>query len=205
MSLNKKEQILLAASECFAIFGYKKTTLEDIGQKIGLNKASIYYYFKSKEEIFTVIVLNEFRQFINNLHQDIGENMACEDKISKYFVEKLRYWFQKSMILPQITEIGPLERQHLMTSGKEIYVKIEEEEKLFLSNILRKCIRDSQIKDCDVDKMSEFMFALVDGVKDNYIELAKSLTRSIEFEDMIKDVQTALNIFVNGLKFNDER
>ena len=89
MSQNKKEQILSAASECFARFGYKKTTLDDIGKKIGLNKASIYYYFKNKEEIFTNIVLNEFQQFITKLQQNLEEDMGCEQKILIYF-EKIK-------------------------------------------------------------------------------------------------------------------
>src|SRR4030042_4489907 len=111
---NKKDQILAAASECFARFGYKKTTLDDIGKKIGLNKASIYHYFKSKEEIFTQIVLNEFEQFITKLHQHIEEDMICEQKILVYFEEKLHFWFQKSLILPQITEIEPGQLHQLM-------------------------------------------------------------------------------------------
>src|SRR4030042_4226412 len=137
---NKKEQILAAASECFARFGYKKTTLDDIGKKIGLNKASIYYYFKSKEEIFTSIVLGEFQQFISKLHQEIEEGMICEQKILVYFEEKLNFWFQKSMILPQITEIEPEKLQQLMeASGFETFLKIEQGEKSFLANILKNC------------------------------------------------------------------
>lgn len=192
---NKKEQILSAASECFARFGYKKATLDDIGKKIGLNKASIYYYFKSKEEIFTIIVLNEFKQFVIKLHQNIEENMNCEQKILLYFEEKLHFWFQKSIILPQITEIEPEKLQQLMASGLETFFKIEQEEKSFVANILKNCIKNGQIKDCNIEKMSEFMFALVDGVKDKY-----KFPTSAENENMIKDVQTALKIFLNGLK-----
>ncbi|MFX0073779.1 MAG: TetR/AcrR family transcriptional regulator, partial [Candidatus Hermodarchaeota archaeon] len=103
MSENKKEQILSAASECFAKFGYKKTTLEDIAQKIGLNKASLYYYFKSKEEIFITIILNEFQQFVAKLHQDIEEDMDCIEKILVYFEEKLHFFREKAAILPQIS------------------------------------------------------------------------------------------------------
>ncbi|OLS12176.1 MAG: TetR family transcriptional regulator [Promethearchaeota archaeon CR_4] len=199
---NKKEQILAAASECFARFGYKKTTLDDIGKKIGLNKASIYYYFKSKEEIFTSIVLGEFQQFISKLHQEIEEGMICEQKILVYFEEKLNFWFQKSMILPQITEIEPEKLQQLMeASGFETFLKIEQGEKSFLANILKNCIKKGQIKDCDVDKTSELMFALVDGVKGNYERSARAKSPPCpDHEKMMHNVQAALKIFINGLK-----
>lgn len=196
MSQNKKEQILSAASKSFARFGYKKTTLEDIGKKVGLDKASIYYYFKNKEEIFTTIVLNEFKQFITKLHQDIEEDMDCEQKILVYFEERFHFFNEKAMILPQITEI---EIQRIMASGLEIFMKIEQGEISFVANILKNCIRNGQIKDCDVEKISEFIFALVEGVKKKYVTNEKYPTPS-EFENMIKDIQTALKIFMNGLK-----
>ncbi len=201
MSQNKKEQIISAASECCARFGYKKTTLDDIGKIIGLNKASIYYYFKSKEEIFTTIVLNEFKQFITKLHQDIEEDMDCEKKILVYFEEKLHFWIQKSIILPQITEIDSEKLQQLMASGLDVFFKIEQEEMTFLAQILSNCIKNGHIKECNVEKISEYMFGLVDGIKSNYKGFTnKKSPTSIEFENMIKDVQTALKIFIRGLK-----
>ena len=42
---DKREQILKAAAECLSQYGYEKTTLSDIGKLVGLNKASLYYYY----------------------------------------------------------------------------------------------------------------------------------------------------------------
>ena len=205
MSQDKKEHILLAASECFARFGYKKTTLEDIGQKIGLNKASIYYYFKNKEEIFTTLILNEFEQFMFKLHQEIEEDMDCEDKIFMYFEKKLRY-FQKSMILQQITEIELEKLEQLISTGQEISLKLENEEKEFIMKILEKCIKDGYIKDCNTEKVSVYLFSLVNGIKHNCLEFSTmkypniKYPTAIEFDNLIQDIQTALKIFINGLK-----
>lgn len=197
----KKEQILTAANECFVKYGYKKTTLEDIGKNVGLNKASLYYYFKSKEEIFTSLVLNEFQQFISKLHQDIEDGMDCEQKILVYFKEKLYFWHQKSIILPQITETDPKALQHLMTSGLDVYSKIEREEQSFVATILKKCVKNGQIKEYDAEKTSGFLFALVDGVKEKCWGFTGSTQPpQEEYEKMVADVQSALKIFINGLK-----
>ena len=202
MSDNKKDQILAAASECFARFGYKKTTLEDIGKKIGLDKTSIYYYFKSKEEIFSTIVINEFQQFITKLQQDIANDMDCEQKIQFYFIERLRYATQKAMILPQIVE-SELEKlkQTMTTSGIDVYLRIEQEEKSFVANILQNCIKNGYIKDCSIEKTSKLIFAIVEGVKTSHWTFSSNkVLSSTEFENMIKDIQTVLKIFINGLK-----
>ena len=55
----KRKKIIQAAGDCFARFGYEKTTMDDIGKKVGLNKASLYYYYKDKESIYTEVVYVE--------------------------------------------------------------------------------------------------------------------------------------------------
>src|SRR5436189_4267915 len=54
-----REEILNGARELFQRFGFKKTTMEDIARQIGKSKSALYYYYKTKEEIFEAVVLNE--------------------------------------------------------------------------------------------------------------------------------------------------
>jgi len=54
-----RDEILTGARELFERFGFKKTTMEDIARQIGKSKSALYYYYKTKEEIFEAVVLNE--------------------------------------------------------------------------------------------------------------------------------------------------
>jgi AcrR family transcriptional regulator len=45
------QEILDVAMELFAKNGYTGTSTQDIGDRVGLDKTSLYYYFRSKEEI----------------------------------------------------------------------------------------------------------------------------------------------------------
>ncbi|HSV30617.1 MAG TPA: helix-turn-helix domain-containing protein [Atribacteraceae bacterium] len=47
-----EKRILEAAEKCFAEKGFEGSRVEEIAQKAGVNKALLYYYFKSKEELF---------------------------------------------------------------------------------------------------------------------------------------------------------
>ena len=47
----KTEQILEAALEVFATFGYRGSTIDQIAQQSGLSKPNILYYFDGKEAI----------------------------------------------------------------------------------------------------------------------------------------------------------
>ena len=69
----KRHQILNAALNCFARYGFNKTTLDDIATAIGMNKASLYYYYENKEAIFGEVLQEEANRFIqfakdNNCH-----------------------------------------------------------------------------------------------------------------------------------------
>jgi AcrR family transcriptional regulator len=54
-----RDEILNGARDLFERFGFKKTTMEDIARQIGKSKSALYYYYKTKEEIFEAVILNE--------------------------------------------------------------------------------------------------------------------------------------------------
>lgn len=51
-----REQLVQAARQVFVQFGYKKTALDDIARESRKGKSTIYYYFKSKDEIFKAVI-----------------------------------------------------------------------------------------------------------------------------------------------------
>ena len=48
---NIPDEILNATDKLLARYGYKKMTIDDIAQEVGIGKGTIYLYFASKEEI----------------------------------------------------------------------------------------------------------------------------------------------------------
>ncbi|PKN72465.1 MAG: TetR/AcrR family transcriptional regulator, partial [Deltaproteobacteria bacterium HGW-Deltaproteobacteria-10] len=53
-----KQAIKAAAKRVFAKWGLNKTTMEDIAGEAGKGKSTLYYYFKSKEEIFETVAID---------------------------------------------------------------------------------------------------------------------------------------------------
>lgn len=51
-----REQVVQSARQVFARYGYKKTALDDIAREARKGKSTIYYYFKSKDEIFKAVI-----------------------------------------------------------------------------------------------------------------------------------------------------
>ncbi|HUP12202.1 MAG TPA: TetR/AcrR family transcriptional regulator, partial [Niastella sp.] len=64
-----KEKIGKAAMQCFARYSLEKTTLDDIARVVHLNKASLYYYYKNKEDIFLDVAVREGQHYLLTLQQ----------------------------------------------------------------------------------------------------------------------------------------
>jgi len=54
----RRRQILEAAMTCFAQKGYHLTTMDDIAAELPFSKGLLYYYFKTKRELFLAIMEN---------------------------------------------------------------------------------------------------------------------------------------------------
>src|SRR5579884_4018953 len=62
----RKNQILDAATSVFARLGFEHARMDDIVEAAGLSKGTLYWYFKSKEEIITAIL---HRLFVTDIEQ----------------------------------------------------------------------------------------------------------------------------------------
>jgi AcrR family transcriptional regulator len=77
-----EEKIKQAAKIIFHQKGYAATRTRDIAEEAGINLALLNYYFRSKEKLFDIIILeslHEFRQFIMEVLND--EKTSLENKI----------------------------------------------------------------------------------------------------------------------------
>ena len=59
----RRDYILNVAEELFFSRGYDDVSMNQIAQDVGLNKATLYLYFKNKESIYFAIVLRGVRIF----------------------------------------------------------------------------------------------------------------------------------------------
>ncbi len=76
VSVERKQQIFEAAIACFGRQGYYNTKMDDIAAEAGLSKGSLYWYFKSKKELFLAM----FQEIIGQLEYAWQQVIADESK-----------------------------------------------------------------------------------------------------------------------------
>ena len=86
----KKEHILAEAEQLFAHFGIKKTTMDDIARKARMGKSTLYYYFKSKEEVFGGVIQRDSLIFKLELNQAIAKGITPQEKIANYVLARMK-------------------------------------------------------------------------------------------------------------------
>mgnify|MGYP006189960377 CR=1 FL=1 len=70
----RKELILNGALEVFKKKGIEGATIDEIAIQSGFGKATLYYYFKSKEEVFSAILTNGWQKLWLDLEPTIAES-----------------------------------------------------------------------------------------------------------------------------------
>jgi len=109
-ALQRRNEILAAALDCFLKFGFQKTSLEDIAKAARISRPLIYVHFKNKEDIFEA----SFNYLIGDSHEKA--KAIVDSKSSKK--EKLIGIFQVLVLEPWKQLSGkPMEEEFYNTCG----------------------------------------------------------------------------------------
>jgi AcrR family transcriptional regulator len=98
--LRIKRSIMKAAKQLFSLKGYKNTTIDEITDKALIAKATLYQYFKSKENLFLETIKDSEKNLLNLLNNKVVESPSLDRvrKVRALFYYLLAY-FEKDYYL----------------------------------------------------------------------------------------------------------
>jgi AcrR family transcriptional regulator len=79
-----RDQIVRAAHEYFAHYGYAKTTVADLAREIGFSKAYIYRFFESKQAIGEAICGDCLDQLYDQVRESVEQGQNATDKLRRF-------------------------------------------------------------------------------------------------------------------------
>lgn len=119
--MNKtKNSIFESAIKVFSSNGYNGATMDDIALMAGVAKGTLYYHFKSKEEIFKYIVkegMNKIRENVQesvDKEEDVISKLKALCKVQLDLVYKNRDFFKVIMSQLWGTELRQLELRDMV-------------------------------------------------------------------------------------------
>src|SRR5690349_24692911 len=82
-NLSRKEQVIRKAAELFKDKGYAAASMRDLAQLLGIEAASLYSHFKSKEEILRSLCFDMAAEFRKSLDDFEKESIPASEKLRK--------------------------------------------------------------------------------------------------------------------------
>lgn len=159
-----KNAILEAAKRVFQKWGLNKTTMEDIAHEAGKGKSTLYYYFKSKDEIFELLIKTELNSILTKAKTTINQISSPKDKLKKY-------------ISTTLNEIKNTVSLYLLVKGeikgnKEVLEKLRKhldyEEELLIKEILKEGLASKEfnfLKEKDLSKAANVIVGVIRGLE----------------------------------------
>lgn len=108
-----KQQIIETATKFFQEKGYHATSMLDIANELGVNKAAIYYYVKNKESILCEIFDRAMNTIEPRLMEIKHSNLPVVDKIREIIKAHILAIIEETPILTVFfTELNHLPPEH---------------------------------------------------------------------------------------------
>ncbi len=101
----KKEKALEVAREYFHKYGYRKASLSDLIEEIGISKPTFYNYFKNKEELFYAVMLATYNEFHYEYSQREKKAANALEKLQTY-IETFAWFLDRFPIYRDLYKPG---------------------------------------------------------------------------------------------------
>jgi len=85
------KEILEAAAKCFFEKGYDATSLQDIAERVGILKGSIYYYIKTKPDLRDALLLEVHKEGLARIQALAATPGNALDKLEAMIRGHMRY------------------------------------------------------------------------------------------------------------------
>lgn len=186
-----RDDILNGARELFKKFGYRKTTMEDIARQIGKSKSALYYYYKTKEEIFEEAVLQDMELHHNLAIAAAAKQESAQEKFCTFITTILGNVREKtdeySLFRAEMVEMPVLIEQ--------IALKREKYLESFLKDIIIYGISRGEVRMMS----SEQMDVWTRMIQICFLSLGSKLFHDTRFEFMLDHLSFIADSWFSGI------
>jgi TetR/AcrR family transcriptional regulator len=193
----KESEILEAARNRFAHYGFSKVTMDEIAADIGMGKASIYYYFPTKEDLFKSVIKKEQSLFVKEIENLLNQKISAGKKLKEYINRRIEYFHE-------LTNLSTLNVQTIVDIKlifKELFQDFEEEELNLLQKIFDEGKKSGEFThNIKNDAIKVFLHTL-QGLRLRIIKFIKDSRMEKEnYNELKEEMLIFVEIFLKGIK-----
>jgi AcrR family transcriptional regulator len=130
-----EEQILIAAKELFLQNGYDGVSTTLVAKKVGCNQALVHYYYRTKQNLFKIVFLQEIKRVTSRLNDIPQGDISFEDFVSRIIDTQIEF-LQDNINIPFLI-IGELRNNSeaielIQSSYVEVFKEVRGKVQTFL-------------------------------------------------------------------------
>jgi TetR/AcrR family transcriptional regulator len=188
-SPRRQEAILLAAQRRFAQYGHAKVTMDEIAADVGMGKASLYYYFPTKEGLFRAVVEHEQKEFLGRMEPVLRQDSSSAEKLNDYLVRRMDY-FRDFVNLSNLNIQAIFQPESIFA---ELSLALNAHDRRMIEAILQEGVNRGEFLQQDVKGHAELLNHLLQGLRlrllrssgrqsagESYLELQRDLERLVQ-------------------------
>jgi AcrR family transcriptional regulator len=188
-----KERIFQVALKIFTINGFEGARMDKIATEVGINKASLYFHFKSKEEIFRELFYDIVQKYRDKMKAIVMgyKDMSCKDRLKAIYNEYLEYNLDNA-------EMDFWNRVYYLPPSnlREDIISITSESKkefvADLANIMEEGIKHKELQPMNPSHMANTFYYIL-----TCIDLSSGLMSK---EQALQDMDQCFEVLWNGIK-----
>lgn len=164
VSAERRDQIIQAALACFTRKGYNNTTMDDIVAESGLSKGTLYWYFKSKDNLFKSAILSFFERSFGQEEAiaDLGQCPTAAEKLRflAQVIVGLGEWAKGIFNLFLEFWASSTRREEAARLWTDLLVQYKD----LLVGIIEEGIRNGEFRPVDAEPLVWAMMSTYDGL-----------------------------------------
>ena len=194
-------QIKTVAKEQLNSMPYHKISFSGIGKALEFDRANLYKYVKSKEEIFTLILIDEMTSVIENLER------VADKMVNAPLKDVADLWINVITAHPMYLEIVPLSYS-ILEKNTELQVLVEfnkahMEYRKRQRNILKPLLPD--FSEAELDKLLVYISSFTIGhypkcIPSDNQKKASELAGNRYKKDFTEDMKNHMIMMINGIR-----
>lgn len=192
-----QKQILQAAKQLFRIHGLHKVTMDDVAKAIGKGRSSLYYYYKSKDEIFDAVMAIEINDMLTAIARAVDQTATVEQKINAFCVSKLKVLREKKAFFNTLDAGMDADAMSHFNQKKIIlHNLIMKQEGALFSQIITYGIENGELRTMSEKDQQMLTFVLLSSLHG----IKREMIMANNFKTIEPAVNTLTHLIMHGLK-----
>lgn len=105
VSEDRRSQIIEAATAVFAHLGFHRARMDDIAEKSGVSKGTLYWYFESKDDIISACIYKVVRRDITKMGGVLNSDLSAKDKLLAFTRNVIEEFTRMQPLMPIMFEL----------------------------------------------------------------------------------------------------